>query len=277
MLDDSCPQLRSDAEALLLGLFEQGDDSSGHRVRVIVVHENGMAPDEFRNRTATTDHHRGFTAHSFGDDHAKCFGVTDLHIDFGPLQPTHDVRVGHGADEINAGLNAEIGSERAYSMVCVALYADNDEFLLRKNFENGGDGTQEDVTALETDDVVVEVEDGGDVRPGIVRWAECLGINAIWNDDGITSAQLLRVVNHEVGDDQNNCAEAQTKPSSKFFVPRCREITSRNTRQGVGIEHRVVAASDYNDRLVRQSSFDERQNAPAGPPGEVEIAAPRNL
>src|SRR5712692_6471786 len=96
---------------LLLGLGKEADDSLSHGLRVIMVYEDGMVADQFRNSASATDDYRGCTTHGFGNDHAKGFRVTDLHIDFGALQPTDNVGILHAADEINACLNTQIESE----------------------------------------------------------------------------------------------------------------------------------------------------------------------
>jgi len=201
MLDNSCSSLRADGMTLLLGFGQQADNSSSHGLRVVMVHEDGMVADQFGNSASAADDYRGSTTHGFGNDHAKGFRVTDLDVDFGALQPTDDVRILHGADEVNALLNPQAGSESMQPLMGVAFVPDDDECLVRKGFENDGDGTKKNFPALDANDVVIEIEDGGDMRPGIVGWAECMGIDAIWNDHRSTSAQTLHVVKHEVRHD----------------------------------------------------------------------------
>lgn len=277
MVDDSCTRLRAEGMTLLVGLSEKADDSRGYGTRVIMVHEDGVAADQLRNGASAADHYRGCTAHSFGNDHAKGFRVTDLDIDFGSLEPTDDVRVLHAAGKTNACLDAEAGNESKKAMVGVALVSNDDELLVRKSFENDRDGTKKDFAALNANDVVIEIEDGGDMRRVAVRRAERAGIDAIRDDNGGKSAQSFHVVNHEMGDDQDNGGEAETQASSKFFVPGSREIAGRNTGQGITVEHRIVAASDDDDGFAGEASFDQWQDAATGPPGEIEIAAPRNF
>ncbi len=277
MFDNSCSRFQADFVAFLVGLGKQARDSCGHGLRVIVVDEDGMVADEFGNRAAAADDYRGCTAHGFGNDHAEGLGVTDLDIDFGALEPGDDVGILDAADEIDAGLNTEIGGESLQPGIGVAFVSDDDESLLGKRFENDRDGTKENFAALDAEDMVVEIEDGSDVRSGAVGWEESGGIDAIGNDNGSASAQGACVVKHEAGDHQDDSGEAETQARSELLVPGSRQIAGRNTRQRVAIEHGVVATGHDDDGLAGEAGLDERQNTAASPPGEVKITAPRDF
>lgn len=269
--------MHTDVVALLVGFGEQADDSRGDGLRVIVVHEHAMGADEFWNRTTVTDDYGSGATHGFGDDHAKGFRVTNLDVDFGSLQPTDDVHVLHGADEINVCLNSQVGNESAQLVIGVAFVSDDDKRLLRKGLENDGQGAKKDFPALDAEDMVIEIEDSGDVRAVAIRSVEGAGIDAVRDDDGIASAQFRHVFEHKARDDQDGSGEAETQASSKFFIPGGREIAGRNAGHGVAIEHGVVTSSNDDDGLAGEAGFDERQDAPTGPPGEIEIATPRNF
>jgi hypothetical protein len=127
MAGDSGSGFDADVVAFLVGLGEQADDSRGYGLRVIVVHKHAMGGDEFGKRTTVTDDYGSGTAHGFGDDHAKGFRITDLDVDFGALQPTDDVGILHVSDEINVGLNSQVGNESEQLLIGAAFVSDDDK------------------------------------------------------------------------------------------------------------------------------------------------------
>lgn len=262
---------------IVLSPGEQADDSGSDRLRVVVVYKHTMGSDQFWNRTSTTNYYGRSATHGFGDSHAESLGITDLDVDSGLLQPIEYLGILNAAHKNHVFLDSQIGHESAETRISVAFLPDDDKRLMGAACKDQGHGTKKDFSALNADDMIIEVEHGSDMRPGVVQGLKFAGIDTVRDDNRTARAQFTDVLEHEAGHDQDYGCEAKAQARSRPLVPGSREIAARTTGKRIAIKHCIVAARNNDDGLTGEPSLNEGKNTSAGPPGEVEITAPRDF